>query len=99
VIKRTALLQSYPNPFNPEVWIPYDLAEESPVSIHIYNISGQLIRTLDLGMQPRGRYTSKEKASYWDGLTQAGEQAASGVYFYVLRAGRFTAAKKMVILK
>jgi flagellar hook assembly protein FlgD len=99
VIKRTALLQSYPNPSNPEVWIPYDLAEESPVSIHIYNISGQLIRTLDLGVQPRGRYTSKGKAAYWDGHTQAGDQAASGVYFYILRADKFTAAEKMVILR
>ena len=62
--------------------------------------SGQLVRVLDLGVQPRGSYTSKEKAAHWDGLTQVGEQAASGVYFYVLRAGRgFTAAKKMVVLR
>jgi PKD repeat protein len=99
VIKRTALLQSYPNPFNPEVWIPYELAEEAPVSIRIYNVSGQLVRTLDLGIQPRGRYVSKEKAAYWDGQTQAGEKAASGVYFYTLQADTFSAAKKMVILK
>jgi hypothetical protein len=100
VIERTALLQSYPNPFNPEVWIPYELAEESSVSIRIHNTSGQLVRVLDLGVQPRGRYISREKAAHWDGHTQTGERAASGVYFYVLRAGRrFTAAKKMVILK
>jgi len=99
VIKQTALLQSYPNPFNPEVWIPYELAEEAPVSIRIYNISGQLVRVLDLGLQPRGRYISKEKAAHWDGCTDAGERAASGVYFYVLRAGRYGAAKKMVTLK
>jgi hypothetical protein len=99
VIKQTALLQSYPNPFNPEVWIPYDLAEEAQVSIRIYNISGQLIRVLDLGVQPRGRYISKEKAAYWDGRMQTGEHAASGVYFYVLTAGEYSAAKKMAILK
>jgi hypothetical protein len=99
-IKRTALLQSYPNPFNPEVWIPYELAEESSVSIRIYSVSGQLVRVLDLGVQPRGRYISREKAAHWDGHTQTGERAASGVYFYVLRAGRrFTAAKKMVVLQ
>ena len=99
VIKQTALLQSYPNPFNPEVWIPYDLSEESGVSIQIYSASGQLVRTLDLGTMPRGRYVSKEKAAYWNGQTEAGERAASGVYFYVMRAGRFSAARKMVILK
>jgi len=99
VIKQTALLQSYPNPFNPEVWIPYELAEQTSVSIQIYNLSGQLIQVLDLGMQPRGRYISKEKAAYWDGRNEIGERAASGVYFYVLKAGNFTATKKMVIVK
>jgi len=99
VIKQTALLQSYPNPFNPEVWIPYELSEQAEVSIQIYNATGQLIRALDLGMQPKGRYTSREKALYWDGTNEVGERSASGVYFYTLIAGKFTATKKMVLLK
>jgi len=96
---QTRLLQSYPNPFNPEVWIPYELEDTAPVSIEIYNIAGQRIRILDIGVQPRGRYISKERAAYWDGQTQSGERATSGVYFYLLKAGDFTATRKMVILK
>ena len=99
VIKKTVLLQSYPNPFNPNVWIPYELEKESPVSIEIYNAAGQLVRTLDLGMQPRGRYVNKSKAVYWNGRSEFGERAASGVYFYVLKAGNFVSVRKMVILK
>ena len=90
VIKKTALLQSYPNPFNPETWIPYELEEEATVSIEIYNSAGQLVRILDLGQQPRGRYISKSNAAYWDGRTEVGERTASGLYFYVLKAGNFT---------
>jgi flagellar hook assembly protein FlgD len=81
------------------VWIPYELVEHSLVSVQIYNSSGQLVRTLNLGAQDRGKYTSREKAAYWNGLTEIGERAASGIYFYVLKAGNFTAAKKMVLLK
>ena len=92
-------MQSYPNPFNPDVWIPYDLAEQSDVSIYIYNSSGQLIRKLDLGVQTRGRYTDKTEAAYWDGCNQTGEIVASGVYFYVLEAGNFTQARKMTLLR
>ena len=104
VIKKTVLLQSYPNPFNPDVWIPYELETEASVVIEIYNAAGQLVRTLNLGMRPRGRYINRSKAAYWDGRTFFGERAASGVYFYVLVAteGRrydFTATRKMVILK
>jgi len=99
VIKQTALMRCYPNPFNPEVWIPYDLAEEASVSVEIYSVSGQLVRTLDLGVQQRGRYASRDKAAYWDGLTQFGEKSASGVYFYVLKAGKFSASKKMVLIR
>ena len=99
VIKKTVLLQSYPNPFNPDVWIPYELEKESPVSIEIYNAAGQLVRTLDLGMQPRGRYISKSKAVYWNGRTQVDERAASGLYFYALKAGDFVSVRKMVIVK
>jgi hypothetical protein len=98
-IKETALLQSYPNPFNPEVWIPYELAEEAPVKILIYDSAGRLVRTLDLGIQPRGRYTRKSKAAYWDGRNEQGDRVASGVYFYTLKAGKFTRTRKMVIRK
>ncbi|RKY05206.1 hypothetical protein DRP77_01660, partial [Candidatus Poribacteria bacterium] len=99
VIKRTALLQSYPNPFNPEVWIPYELAEECRVEILIFDMNGRLVRRLDLGVQPRGRYISKQKAAHWDGRNERGERVGSGVYFYTLKAGRFTATRKMIIRK
>lgn len=96
---QTQLLQSYPNPFNPDVWIPYELGNDASVSVEIYNISGQLVRTLHVGMQARGRYVSKDKAAFWDGRTQLGERAASGVYFYVLKAGDYVSMRKMAILK
>lgn len=96
---RTQLLQSYPNPFNPDVWIPYELGEEASVSVEIYNISGQLVRTLQVGMKKRGQYIAKDKAVYWDGRTQLGERATSGVYFYVLKAGDYVSMRKMAILK
>jgi len=99
VIKGMVLLQSYPNPFNPETWIPYELSKDTHVTIEIYNVAGQLVRTLDIGAQPRGRYISKQKAARWDGRTKVGERSSSGVYFYVLRAGNFTATRKMVIVK
>jgi len=99
IIKKTVLLQSYPNPFNPDVWIPYELEKESSVSIEIYNAAGQLVRTLELGRQLRGRYISKSKAAYWDGRSEFGERAANGLYFYVLKSGNFVATKRMVILK
>jgi len=99
MIKGTVLLQNYPNPFNPETWLPYELVEEVPVSIHISNLTGQLVRVLDLGVQPRGRYTSKEKAAYWDGENEAGESVASGIYFYSIRCGDYSAIRKMVITR
>jgi hypothetical protein len=99
VIEATVLRQNYPNPFNPETWIPYELAKDASVSLEIYNPKGQLVRHLELGFQERGRYTSRQKAAYWDGRNDLGEQAASGVYFYVLRAGDYTDTRKMVILK
>ena len=99
IIKATVLLQNYPNPFNPETWLPYDLEKEAEVSIEIYNISGQLVRTLPLGFQTRGRYQSREKAAYWDGRNQFGERTASGVYFYLMRAGDYYKTRKMAILK
>ncbi|MBI1923926.1 T9SS type A sorting domain-containing protein [Candidatus Poribacteria bacterium] len=96
---RFALYQNYPNPFNPETWMPYDLAADADVVITIYNARGQRIRTLALGRQTTGAYRSKESAAYWDGRSEIGEWVSSGLYFYHIRAGDFTAAKRMVILK
>ena len=97
--KETALLPNYPNPFNPETWIPYQLAELADVSISIYTADGKLVRTLALGHQPMGIYESRSRAAYWDGKNQVSESVASGVYFYTLTAGDFTATRKMLILK
>jgi len=96
---KTLLLPNYPNPFNPETWIPYQLAEESHVRIRIYNTIGQLVRTLDFGRQEAGVYTLKDKAAYWDGKNALGRRVASAVYFYQLQAGDFIAVRKMTVLK
>ena len=95
----TELLSNYPNPFNPETWIPYRLAEDAFVTLTIYDRSGQVIRTLDVGHQIAAVYKSRAKAIYWDGRNGLGEQVASGVYFYHLSAGDYSATRKMVILK
>ena len=95
----TVLLANYPNPFNPETWIPYQLSKPAEVTLHIYAINGTLIRTLALGHQPAGMYYSRARAVYWDGKNEAGEAVASGVYFYTFSAGDFTATRKMLILK
>jgi hypothetical protein len=95
----TVLLQNYPNPFNPECWIPYELAEPGHVVIRIYNISGELIRTLDLGVKEAGAYTTRSRAAYWDGKNEAGEEVASGVYFYQLQVGDKVMTKRMVVVK
>ena len=97
-IQKTVLLQSYPNPGNPAVWIPFELAAEAPVSIKIYNISGQLVRTLDLGVRARGRYLGANNAAYWDGRNQSGVPIASGVYVYMLQAGQSVDTRKLVLL-
>ena len=96
---KTQLLRNYPNPFNPETWIPYRLAEDAFVTLTIYNGSGQVVRTLDIGHQVASIYESRSKAAYWDGRNNLGESVASGVYFYTLTAGDFSATRKMVILK
>ena len=98
-IKQTALLQNYPNPFNPETWIPYILAKDSSVNIHIYTADGQLVRTLPLGYKKQGAYLFRTQAAYWDGNNDDGEPVGSGVYFYELRAGNYSATQKMVIAK
>ncbi|MBI1926290.1 PD40 domain-containing protein [Candidatus Poribacteria bacterium] len=96
---KTALLQNYPNPFNPETWIPYTLSEDRQVTISIYNLRGQLVRTLALGSRTRGAYWDKTQAAYWDGGNDSGERVATGVYFYVLQAGDFTSTRKMMLIK
>ena len=99
VTEKTALLANYPNPFNPETWIPYQLAAPATVTLHIYAVNGALVRTLDLGHRPAGVYQQRTRAAYWDGRNQLGEPVASGVYFYTLTAGDFTATRKMLIRK
>jgi subtilisin family serine protease len=94
-----ALKQNFPNPLNPDTWIPYQLVEASDVIILIHDVSGQLVRKLALGKQPAGFYTTRDKAAYWDGRDESGEKAASGLYFYTIRAGRFTATRKMILVK
>ena len=98
-IKRTALLQNYPNPFNPETWIPYQLAKDALVTLNIYDQSGHIVRTLDIGHQKSGVYRDKASAAYWDGRNQNGELVASGNYHYQLRAGDYTATRRMLIVK
>ena len=95
----TALLPNYPNPFNPETWIPYHLAQAANVTLTIYDIRGEVVRALTLGHQPSGVYESRERAAYWDGRNESGEPVASGVYFYTLTAGDFTATRKLLIAK
>ena len=97
--EKTVLLANYPNPFNPETWIPYQLAQPAEVTISIHAIDGTLVRTLPLGEMPAGVYQSRSRAAYWDGKNAHGEQVASGVYFYTLKAGQFTATRKMLIRK
>ena len=97
--KDTALLPNYPNPFNPETWIPYQLEKPAEVTVFIYSANGTLIRTLALGYQAAGIYRSRDRAAYWDGTNEMGESAASGVYFYTLSAGEFKATRKMLVMK
>ena len=95
----TALLHNYPNPFNPETWIPYQLAESAEVTLTIYDMNGELVRRLAVGHQAAGMYKNRSRAVYWDGRNQLGESVASGLYFYTLTAGKFTGTRRMLILK
>ncbi len=108
VPKEFRLLQNYPNPFNPETWLPYKLANSANITIHIYNIKGEAIHTINLGTKNAGTYTTKNKAALWNGRTQTDEPASSGIYFYQIKAcpvsngtgtGNFTATRKMILLK
>ncbi len=95
----TVLLANYPNPFNPETWIPYHLAESTEVRVNIYDAQGVLVRALTLGHQAAGYYTSRSRAAYWDGRNALGERVASGIYFYQLQTDAVSPLRKMVILK
>ena len=97
--EKTALLPNYPNPFNPETWIPYQLSEPATVTLTIYSAKGTVIRTLQIGNMPAGIYQTKSRAAYWDGKNKLGEPVASGVYFYTLTADDFTATHKMLLIK
>ena len=96
---KTVLRANYPNPFNPETWIPYHLADDTAVRISIYDIQGALVRQFNIGHQKAGYYTDRTRAAYWDGLNEIGEPVASGIYFYTLTTDDYTGTRRMVILK
>ena len=95
----TKLYANYPNPFNPETWIPYQLAEDTEITIRIYDTTGKIVRTLFFGHQARGYYLGRSQAAHWDGRNQFGEQVASGVYIYELATPTFKYTKRLVVLK
>ena len=97
--EKTQLLANYPNPFNPETWIPYELAADTHVRLTIYNTQGVVIRSLQFGHQSAGYYVGRDRAAYWDGRNAFGEQVASGLYFYQLETDEMSSMRKMVILK
>jgi len=96
---QSLLLQNYPNPFNPETFLPYQLRESAKVVIRIYDATGQLVRTLNLGQRETGFYLGRTRSAHWDGNNNVGEKAASGVYFYQIKAGDFSATRRMMIVK
>ena len=98
-VRETRLLPNYPNPFNPETWIPYQLADAVDVSMEIYDVGGRLVRTIPIGFKPVGYYLTRERAAYWDGRNGTGESVSSGVYFLQFSAGDFTATQRVVIVK
>ena len=95
----TKLFSNFPNPFNPETWIPYELAKPANVMITIYDTDGQVVRKLDIGYQNTGRYVKRKRAAYWDGKNSLGEPVASGLYFYTLTARKYVATRRLLILK
>jgi len=99
VVSKSRLMANFPNPFNPETWIPYSLVDDADVTIRIYNAAGRLVKTLSLGHQAAGLYTSRTSAAYWNGRNDAGERVSTGVYFYTISAGRFTATRRMLLVK
>ncbi|MDE2975259.1 MAG: cadherin domain-containing protein [Gemmatimonadota bacterium] len=97
--ERTLLFSNFPNPFNPETWIPYQLAEPAKVTLTIYNMRGVIVRELKFGHKSAGMYTNRSRAIHWDGRDMFGEKVATGVYFYTLKAGEFSATRKLLIRK
>ena len=98
-LKRTMLLQNFPNPFNPETWIPYYLTEDASAAIQIYDAQGVPVRKIDLGRKSMGAYLTRDTAAYWDGRNDYGEALSSGMYFYQLRAAQFSATRRMILVK
>ncbi len=96
---QTALLPNYPNPFNPETWLPYLLSNPAQVVVRIYTLDGHMVRSIDLGMKEPGVYVDKGNAIYWDGRNNVGEHVSSGMYFYQMQAGKFTASRKMIVVR
>ena len=96
---QTALLSNYPNPFNPETWIPYQLSKPSDVTLTIYNLRGVVVREIAISQKPAGNYISRSRAMYWDGRNSLGEKVAAGVYFYTFKTGDYSATRKMLIRK
>ena len=98
-VRETRLLPNYPNPFNPETWIPYQLADAADVSMKIYDVGGRLVRAISIGFKPVGYYLTRGRAAYWDGRNEAGESVSSGVYFLQFLAEDFAATQRVVIVK
>ena len=98
-VRETKLLPNYPNPFNPETWIPYQLAKAADVSVTIYDVGGRLVRTVSVGFKPVGYYLTRERAAYWDGRNETGESVSSGVYFIQFLSGDFAATRRIVVVK
>ena len=98
-VQETKLLPNYPNPFNPDTWIPYQLSEASTVTVKIYDATGSLVRTINVGHKPGGYYLTRERAVYWNGRNEKGESVSSGVYFYTLNTDTYTQTRRMVIVK
>ena len=97
--EKSALLANYPNPFNPDTWIPFVLAEAGEVVIRIYDVNGRIVRELKLGRLEPGYYVPKDRAAYWDGRNESGEQVASDVYFVALKAGEHQQIRRMVLVR
>ena len=98
-VRETKLLPNYPNPFNPDTWIPYQLSESASVTVRIYDIRGHLVRTIEVGHKPVGYYLTHQRAVYWNGCNRNGEPVSSGVYFYTLNTDTYTQTRRMVIVK
>ena len=99
LLSRSSLGQNYPNPFNPEIWIPYQLASSEEVLVKIHNVAGHMACQIDVGLQSAGDYTPHDKAVYWDGRNEFGEQPSSGIYYYTICAGEYIETRKMLLLK